>query len=121
MPPLPVPFPSAGRRARRLVGAAWALSALFSLPMFYLYETRTIEGLWALAPWGRGSAATNHLHSACRPDPVLDRVGQSGSLEAVHVAGVGGSVRVASTDNFCLLRGHPAHHLGQGSHSGTFG
>ncbi|XP_049286145.1 cardioacceleratory peptide receptor-like isoform X1 [Anopheles funestus] len=37
------PFLHVGKRARRLVAAAWGFSAAFSSPMFYLYEERTIQ------------------------------------------------------------------------------
>ncbi|XP_058453297.1 cardioacceleratory peptide receptor [Malaya genurostris] len=40
----PMNFSGCWNRARRLVAAAWSLSALFSLPIFYLYEERSIQG-----------------------------------------------------------------------------
>ncbi|XP_052565605.1 cardioacceleratory peptide receptor isoform X2 [Culex pipiens pallens] len=40
----PMNFSGCWNRARRLVVAAWSLSALFSLPIFYLYEERSIQG-----------------------------------------------------------------------------
>ncbi|XP_055715848.1 cardioacceleratory peptide receptor [Phlebotomus papatasi] len=39
----PMNFSGSWKRARRLVAAAWGLSAFFSLPMLYLYEERNIE------------------------------------------------------------------------------
>ncbi|GAB0099092.1 cardioacceleratory peptide receptor [Sergentomyia squamirostris] len=39
----PMNFSGSWKRARRLVAAAWALSAFFSLPMLYLYEERPIQ------------------------------------------------------------------------------
>ncbi|XP_055638650.1 cardioacceleratory peptide receptor-like [Toxorhynchites rutilus septentrionalis] len=40
----PMNFSGCWNRARRLVAAAWSLSVLFSLPIFYLYEERSIQG-----------------------------------------------------------------------------
>ncbi|XP_035780524.1 cardioacceleratory peptide receptor-like isoform X1 [Anopheles albimanus] len=40
----PMNFSGCWKRARRLVAAAWAFSAVFSSPMFYLYEERVIQG-----------------------------------------------------------------------------
>ncbi|XP_049535293.1 cardioacceleratory peptide receptor-like [Anopheles darlingi] len=39
----PMNFSGCWRRARRLVAAAWGFSAVFSSPMFYLYEERVIQ------------------------------------------------------------------------------
>lgn len=39
----PMNFSGSWRRARRLVAAAWALSACFSIPMLILYEEQTIQ------------------------------------------------------------------------------
>ncbi|XP_055611843.1 cardioacceleratory peptide receptor-like [Uranotaenia lowii] len=39
----PMNFSGCWKRARRLVGAAWSFSAVFSSPMFYLYEERVIQ------------------------------------------------------------------------------
>uniref|UniRef100_A0A1S4GE38 G-protein coupled receptors family 1 profile domain-containing protein n=1 Tax=Anopheles gambiae TaxID=7165 RepID=A0A1S4GE38_ANOGA len=39
----PMNFSGCWKRARRLVAAAWGFSAVFSSPMFYLYEERTIQ------------------------------------------------------------------------------
>ncbi|XP_062555198.1 cardioacceleratory peptide receptor-like [Armigeres subalbatus] len=39
----PMNFSGCWKRARRLVGAAWGFSAIFSSPMFYLYEERVIQ------------------------------------------------------------------------------
>jgi hypothetical protein len=41
----------AGRRARVLVAAAWSLSALFSVPIFILYEERLVQGEAHLLPY----------------------------------------------------------------------
>ncbi|KXJ72115.1 hypothetical protein RP20_CCG018794 [Aedes albopictus] len=40
----PMNFSGCWNRARRLVAAAWSLSALFSLPIFYLYQEKSIQG-----------------------------------------------------------------------------
>ncbi|XP_004537259.2 cardioacceleratory peptide receptor [Ceratitis capitata] len=40
----PMNFSNSWRRARYLVAAAWVVSALFSLPILYLYEEKLIEG-----------------------------------------------------------------------------
>ncbi|XP_055539889.1 cardioacceleratory peptide receptor-like [Wyeomyia smithii] len=39
----PMNFSGCWKRARRLVAAAWGFSAVFSSPMFYLYEERVIQ------------------------------------------------------------------------------
>ncbi|XP_076278875.1 crustacean cardioactive peptide receptor isoform X3 [Lasioglossum baleicum] len=81
----PMNFTGRWWRARALVVAAWSLSALFSAPIFFLYEEKLIE---------------DRLPGE---DSVLDRAGHANALEDLHEPGQRFPVYSPYADNRGLL------------------
>ncbi|XP_031826743.2 crustacean cardioactive peptide receptor isoform X3 [Nomia melanderi] len=92
-----------GWRARALVVAAWSLSALFSIPIIFLYEEKAIQ---------------DRLPGE---DPVLDRAGLADAVEDLHEPGQRYPLYSPRADNRGLLCCDRSYYMvaGRGATAGT--